>query len=342
MDSESTWETRDLPILRVLVEHFDNSDTPIPVEEIVTLAGLSLTTSREGLRSIGRANPPYIEYMHDGTEDPYPTLITGITTRAGVTVEEVQASLEAPSRRLSFDSLDETEFEEFCFDLVVDLGFVNVDWRKGTGLQSSPADRGRDLVAQLRRTDVDKSEQLETWFIDCKHYKRGVPPQALQNLLAWAHAERPHTALVIASGFLSNPAKDYLKRYEETNTPPFRIKYWERPILQRVTRGKEDLLSKYVLRGMRTQSEILEAEQEFHDKVWYVRKLILLEAIEDGRAKPLAQDLERRMHSAMAEVRKRYGDDQVGPWDDFEWGMVHGKLSTLRWVLGDEWDFLDT
>jgi len=44
----------------------------------------------------------------------------------------------------------------------------------------------------------------------------------------------------------------------------------------------------------------------------------------------------------MAEVRKRYGDDQVGPWDDFEWGMVHGKLSTLRWVLGDEWDFLDT
>jgi hypothetical protein len=36
------------------------------------------------------------------------------------------------------------------------------------------------------------------------------------------------------------------------------------------------------------------------------------------------------------------GPDDIGPWDDFEWGMLNGKRLAIRWVLGDEWDMLDT
>jgi hypothetical protein len=341
MEVEPTWEKRDLPILKALVKYFDDSTTPIPVEEIAVLAGLSVASTREGLRNLGRANPQYIEYMHDGSTDFYPMLITGLTRRAWLTVYEIDESVVDSARRITFEQLDETEFEEFAFDLLTALGFVNVDWRKGTGLRSSPSDSGRDIVAQLRQVDVDGSERLETWFVDCKHYQRGVPATELENLLAWSQAERPDVALFIVSGFLSNPAKDYLGTWKQQNRPPFRIKHWERPYLVKMTRTKEDLLAKYPIQGPRSMKEILEAEKEFFDKVWYVRSLIREER-ERGRGGGRPLPISRTAEKARERVREQYGSDNVGPWDDFGWGMVNGKLSALRWVLGAEWDFLDT
>ncbi len=250
-------------------------------------------------------------------------------------------------KQLDFDSIDETDFEGFCFGLLGELGFVNVDWRKGTGLGSSPADRGRDIEADLQRTDVDGARHVERWFVDAKHYKRGVPPEAIQGLLAWAHAERPHVALIIASNFLSNPAKDYLRDYELNNRPPFRIKYWERPQLERLTEGRGDFLARHLLTRMRIESEILAAEEEFFDRVWYGRHMLSAEEYErivDGtepnpRTTP---EIAKVALEAGQRVRDKYGDQILLPDSDFEWGMFSGKLSALRWVLGDEWDFLDT
>lgn len=47
--------------------------------------------------------------------------------------------------------------------------------------------------------------------------------------------------------------------------------------------------------------------------------------------------------TARERVEEKYTEPgQLGPYTDFELGMLNGKLSALRWVLGAEWDFLDT
>ena len=45
---------------------------------------------------------------------------------------------------------------------------------------------------------------------------------------------------------------------------------------------------------------------------------------------------------AAKKTEEEVGRDLLGPWDDFEWGIINGKVSAVRWVLGDEWDMLDT
>lgn len=149
----------------------------------------------------------------------------------------------------SLTHLTETEFEEFCYDLLNEMGFINMSWRKGTGLSSSPADRGRDIEGYLLREDVDGTTYVEKWFVECKHYEKGVPPEKIQGVITWATAERPNKVLIIASNFLSNPTKDYLENYKKNNGPPFEIKFWEKPNLERLTAGKSKLLRKYRVSG---------------------------------------------------------------------------------------------
>lgn len=188
------------------------------------------------------------------------------------------------TKSLPFKKLTPVEFEQFCHDLLVQLGFLNIDWRKGTGTKSSPADSGRDIVFQQERDEVDGSKYFETWFADCKHYAKGVPAKELQNLLTWAEAERPDNVLFIVSGFLTNSAKDYLEQYKSNRKPPFKIKYWERPTLEKLSIRRISLLRKYNLTDtpLRSVKHILKAENEFEEKIWYDRHQLLKQMVKEG------------------------------------------------------------
>jgi Restriction endonuclease len=147
--------------------------------------------------------------------------------------------------QLNFTNWTPTEFEEFCFSLLEDNErFRNVDWRKGTPKPGSPADRGRDIVAQVLQDDPDGHQRLERWHVDCKHYKSAVPVAAIQDLLAWATAEQADVALIITSGYLSNPCKDFLESHNKRFRVP-RCRYWELPDLERLTHGSRITIERF-------------------------------------------------------------------------------------------------
>lgn len=78
---------------------------------------------------------------------------------------------------------------------------------------------------------------------------------------------------------------------------------------------------------MRNVKEVEEAARMYGDRLWHLRH----------------QDLGRPEEGENAAARVEEFDlGLVDPGDDWAAGLVAGKLSALRWVLGDSWDSLDT
>jgi len=103
----------------------------------------------------------------------------------------------------------------------------------------------------------------------------------------------------------------------------------------------DDLDEDFSMILLRGEKQLHQAEEEYFDKVWWNRHQVWREKIEAGEEPPPNPEIWAKATAAAKRIENKYGEENLG-WDDFDWGMVNGKLSALRWVLGDEWDFLDT
>ncbi|OYU29725.1 MAG: hypothetical protein CFE39_17165 [Comamonadaceae bacterium PBBC2] len=160
----------------------------------------------------------------------------------------------------------------------------------------------------------------------------------------------------VASGNLNLPHPDLADRFS-------RIKSMYFICLAECLRRIDPTM---VSRLMREQSwsqetrgltELLRMEDFLFNQLWYNRHQNLRVGIAEGRVELVDEEIYPRKPgmpetcqrdvwiaalAAAKAVERKYGKKNLGPWDDFEWGMINGKLSAIRWMLGDEWDMLDT
>lgn len=85
-------------------------------------------------------------------------------------------------------------------------------------------------------------------------------------------------------------------------------------------------------------NEIIQAEKEVSERIWLHRYLELnanKEAEQLFLGSTSSEESKSQESLRAAKLRTIYGSE---PIDDFELGMLHGKLSALRWVLTSKWD----
>ena len=160
-----------------------------------------------------------------------------------------------------------------------------------------------------------------------------------------------------ANGDQRKPHPDLLTLFDGT------VSTYSVNLIDVINQIDEDLLAnhEFEFNGFfqpRRLSEIMEAEHLLFRQVWYNRHWNLRSGVESGEIKIITgeefnklkgyhpevvvNEVWERALAAAKRTEDEVGIENLGPWDDFEWGMLNGKLSALRWVMGDEWDMLET
>lgn len=211
---------------------------------------------------------------------------------------------------LDFSSIDPVEFEKLVFLLIDEMGFSNIQWRKG-GEGNSATDGGRDLEATFWSIQPAVSKEEKYWF-EVKYRSGQLEKSKVQNTILNASGNNSKDKLVIiTNSTISNPTRDWVNEFQKNYKVPV-ITIWQGHDLELLLRKNPRTLSRFLPSSLAFSGRCKVIESKFINLMLLPSGSELKELWEQ-RLNYLENDF-LTLSSVLAEV-------SYGNVVDYPWGM---------------------
>lgn len=145
---------------------------------------------------------------------------------------------------LDFSSINPEDFENLIFHLLDEMGFSNIQWRKG-GRGNSATDGGRDLEATFWNVQPAGARELAYW-VEVKHRSGGLEKSQVQaTVLNAASVSSRDNLVIVTNSTVSNPTLDWVKEFQSSHRLPI-VTIWQGHDLELLLRKNPSTLSRFL------------------------------------------------------------------------------------------------
>lgn len=145
---------------------------------------------------------------------------------------------------LDFSDIDAVQFENLVFHLIDEMGFSNIQWRKG-GEGNSATDGGRDLEATFWSVQPAVSKEQKYWF-EVKYRSGQLEKSQVQGTILNAAGNHSKDNLVIITNkTISNPTLDWINEFRSTHKTPS-VTVWQGHDLEILLRKNPRTLARFL------------------------------------------------------------------------------------------------